>query len=99
VQWGRSIYKWLGRNRQHSVNSGGALAVAVFHLYEKHPQAVIDTRYDAFDPLVDSNFSSRYEAVFIFRFYDRTNGRVYTLEVDSRGELRGLSERPLGPFE
>lgn len=99
IPWGRSIYTWLRRNRQHSVNIGGALPVALWHLQQAFPSAIIDARYDAFDPIVDSGYSANYEAVFMFRFFDRINGNAFVVEIDSRGELRSLSQRPVGPFE
>jgi hypothetical protein len=97
--WGKEIYRWLKRPR-NSADAGAILAVALWRLAEEFPNAQIGHRYDVLNPIRDSGSVSPYEAVYIFRFYDQRNGHVYTLECDSRGELRGkINQRTLGAFE
>jgi hypothetical protein len=100
IQIGQKIHGWLQARRGRSGTLNALLPVAIAFVHERIPGSMPDLqRVQAINPCTESSHAVEYQAIFLFRIYDRDGARVYIVEVDSSGNLVQLSQRESALFE
>ena len=100
IQIGQKARHWLQARRGRSGSLAALLPVAIAFIHERIPGSTPDLqRVQAINPCTESRHAIEYQAVFLFRIYDRDGTRVYLVEVDSNGNLVQISQREIALFE